>query len=194
MSIDSIAPDTIVLVHGLWMTPRSWEHGSPYYEAKGYEVLAPTYPGLRSKSRRCARIHRVIESRRARDGRAHRGGDHGARQAADNHGPLVRRGADAAPPRPRLRRSRRRDRLGPTEGVHVSRCRRSSRSPRPSSPRLNRHKAVGSRRRSSTTRSPTRERGGVAEVYERYHIPARVTGSGRQASSRTWRPGIRRHR
>jgi pimeloyl-ACP methyl ester carboxylesterase len=40
------APDTIVLVHGLWMTPRSWEHWVPYYEAKGYRVLAPAYPGF----------------------------------------------------------------------------------------------------------------------------------------------------
>ena len=25
---DPAAPDTIVLVHGLWVTPRSWESGS----------------------------------------------------------------------------------------------------------------------------------------------------------------------
>ena len=40
------APDTIVLIHGLWMTPRSWEHWVPYYEGKGYRVLTPAYPGL----------------------------------------------------------------------------------------------------------------------------------------------------
>ena len=28
------------------MTPRSWEHWVPYYEAKGYRVLAPAYPGF----------------------------------------------------------------------------------------------------------------------------------------------------
>lgn len=39
-------PDTIVLIHGLWMTARSWEHWVPYYEAKGYRVLTPTYPGF----------------------------------------------------------------------------------------------------------------------------------------------------
>jgi pimeloyl-ACP methyl ester carboxylesterase len=38
--------DTIVLVHGLWVTPRSWEHWVPYYEAKGYRVLTPAYPGF----------------------------------------------------------------------------------------------------------------------------------------------------
>ena len=40
------APDTIVLIHGFWVTPRSWERWIPYYEAKGYRVLAPAYPGL----------------------------------------------------------------------------------------------------------------------------------------------------
>jgi pimeloyl-ACP methyl ester carboxylesterase len=39
-------PDTIVLVHGFWVTPRSWEHWIPHYEAKGYRVLAPGYPGF----------------------------------------------------------------------------------------------------------------------------------------------------
>jgi pimeloyl-ACP methyl ester carboxylesterase len=45
MSTDS-SPDTIVLVHGLWMTPRSWEEWVPYYESKGYRVLTPGYPGF----------------------------------------------------------------------------------------------------------------------------------------------------
>ena len=43
---DSSAPDTIVLIHGFWVTPRSWERWIPYYEAKGYRVLAPAYPGF----------------------------------------------------------------------------------------------------------------------------------------------------
>lgn len=40
------APNTIVLIHGFWVTPRSWEHWIPYYERKGYRVLAPAYPGF----------------------------------------------------------------------------------------------------------------------------------------------------
>jgi pimeloyl-ACP methyl ester carboxylesterase len=36
---------TIVLIHGLWMTPRSWEQWVPYFEAKGYRVVTPTYAG-----------------------------------------------------------------------------------------------------------------------------------------------------
>ena len=40
------APDTIVLIHGFWVTPRSWEHWITHYEAKGFRVLAPAYPGF----------------------------------------------------------------------------------------------------------------------------------------------------
>jgi pimeloyl-ACP methyl ester carboxylesterase len=40
------APDTIVLVHGFWVTPRSWEQWIAHYEAKGYRVIAPGYPGF----------------------------------------------------------------------------------------------------------------------------------------------------
>ena len=39
-------PDTIVLVHGFWVTPRSWGNWITRYEAQGYRVLAPAYPGL----------------------------------------------------------------------------------------------------------------------------------------------------
>jgi pimeloyl-ACP methyl ester carboxylesterase len=42
----STAPDTVVLIHGFWVTPRSWEHWITHYESKGYRVLAPTYPGF----------------------------------------------------------------------------------------------------------------------------------------------------
>ena len=40
------SPDTIVLIHGFWVTPRSWERWIKHYEAKGYRVLAPAYPGF----------------------------------------------------------------------------------------------------------------------------------------------------
>ncbi|ARU51412.1 pimeloyl-ACP methyl ester carboxylesterase [Cellulosimicrobium cellulans] len=40
------SPDTIVLVHGFWMTPRSWEDWKSRYEARGFRVLTPAYPGL----------------------------------------------------------------------------------------------------------------------------------------------------
>jgi alpha-beta hydrolase superfamily lysophospholipase len=38
--------DTIVLIHGLWMTPHSWEHWVTRYTSAGYTVLAPAWPGL----------------------------------------------------------------------------------------------------------------------------------------------------
>ena len=39
-------PDTIVLVHGFWVTPRSWEHWIDHYQQSGYKVVAPAYPGF----------------------------------------------------------------------------------------------------------------------------------------------------
>jgi pimeloyl-ACP methyl ester carboxylesterase len=46
MTTDPTPPDTIVLVHGFWVTPRSWEQWIDHYEAKGFTVLAPAYPGF----------------------------------------------------------------------------------------------------------------------------------------------------
>ena len=40
------APDTIVLIHGLWMTPRSWEKWVERYEGRGYRVSNPRLPRL----------------------------------------------------------------------------------------------------------------------------------------------------
>jgi len=37
---------TIVLIHGLWMTPLAWEHWVERYEAQGCTVLTPGYPGI----------------------------------------------------------------------------------------------------------------------------------------------------
>src|SRR6187401_3162760 len=42
----TMAPDTIVLVHGFWVTPRSWENWITHYESKGLRVIAPGYPGF----------------------------------------------------------------------------------------------------------------------------------------------------
>jgi pimeloyl-ACP methyl ester carboxylesterase len=35
-----------VLVHGLWLTPRSWEGWIDRYTKAGYKVIAPSWPGL----------------------------------------------------------------------------------------------------------------------------------------------------
>ena len=47
MSSDKpVLTNTIVLIHGLWMTPLSWEHWIERYGNRGYEVLAPAWPGM----------------------------------------------------------------------------------------------------------------------------------------------------
>ena len=43
---DTTPPDTIVLIHGFWVTPRSWEDWKTHYESKGFTVLVPPYPGF----------------------------------------------------------------------------------------------------------------------------------------------------
>jgi len=45
-SPNPLAPDTVVLVHGFWVTPLSWEKWVERYEGRGYRVLTPTYPGF----------------------------------------------------------------------------------------------------------------------------------------------------
>jgi pimeloyl-ACP methyl ester carboxylesterase len=42
----STGPQTIVLIHGLWMTPLSWEDWVKRYSDRGYRVLAPAWPGM----------------------------------------------------------------------------------------------------------------------------------------------------
>src|SRR5688572_3061189 len=37
----------IVLIHGFWVTPRSWEDWIARYEGAGHRVLAPAYPASR---------------------------------------------------------------------------------------------------------------------------------------------------
>lgn len=36
----------IVLIHGLWMTPKSWDTWASYFEARGHEVIRPGWPGI----------------------------------------------------------------------------------------------------------------------------------------------------
>jgi pimeloyl-ACP methyl ester carboxylesterase len=48
-STSDATPHTIVLIHGLWLTPRSWEHWIERYEGVGHGVLAPSWPGMESE-------------------------------------------------------------------------------------------------------------------------------------------------
>lgn len=40
----------IVLIHGLWMTPASWNTWAERYRAKGHEVIVPGWPGIDDRS------------------------------------------------------------------------------------------------------------------------------------------------
>ena len=46
MNTESTTPKTIVLIHGFWVTPRSWEHWITRYQSRGFNVIAPAYPGF----------------------------------------------------------------------------------------------------------------------------------------------------
>jgi len=39
-------PDTVVLIHGLFMTALSWEHWVSRYTDRGYRVIASSWPGM----------------------------------------------------------------------------------------------------------------------------------------------------
>ena len=43
---ESNAPNTIVLIHGLWLTSLSWENWIERFSSRGYQVLAPEWPGM----------------------------------------------------------------------------------------------------------------------------------------------------
>jgi pimeloyl-ACP methyl ester carboxylesterase len=38
---------TVVLIHGMWMTPRSWDNWVDHYADRGYRALAPGWPGVK---------------------------------------------------------------------------------------------------------------------------------------------------
>ncbi len=40
----------IVLVHGLWVTPRCWDNFRRHYESLGYEVITPAWPGIQGEA------------------------------------------------------------------------------------------------------------------------------------------------
>jgi pimeloyl-ACP methyl ester carboxylesterase len=40
------SPSTVVLIHGLWMTPLAWENWVTRYQERGFTVLTPGYPGI----------------------------------------------------------------------------------------------------------------------------------------------------
>jgi pimeloyl-ACP methyl ester carboxylesterase len=55
-------PDTIILIHGFWVTPRSWEHWVGRYRSRGYRVITPAYPGFEVEVEALNRDPSPIES------------------------------------------------------------------------------------------------------------------------------------
>ncbi|MGB3376425.1 MAG: alpha/beta hydrolase [Microbacterium sp.] len=70
--------DPIILIHGLWMTPKSWDTWAERFRARGHEVIVPGWPGIDDRS--------VDDIRR--DPAALRGV--GLKQIADNYERIIR--------------------------------------------------------------------------------------------------------
>lgn len=68
----------IVLVHGLWMTPKSWDTWAERFRAQGHEVIVPGWPGIDD---------RTVDDIR-RDPSALKG--IGLKQIADNYERIIR--------------------------------------------------------------------------------------------------------
>jgi pimeloyl-ACP methyl ester carboxylesterase len=64
-------PDTIVLVHGLFLNGRAWEPWVKRFEARGYRVLAPSWPGLDREVEELRRDPAPIASQNVPDILAH---------------------------------------------------------------------------------------------------------------------------
>ena len=41
------ARPTVILIHGMWMTPRSWDAWVDHYSDRGYRAIAPGWPGVK---------------------------------------------------------------------------------------------------------------------------------------------------
>ena len=37
---------TVIFVHGAWLTPKAWDAWRAYFEAAGYQTVAPTWPHM----------------------------------------------------------------------------------------------------------------------------------------------------
>ena len=48
-------PQTIVFIHGMWMTALSWEHWAERYRSQGHTVVAESWPGLEAEPEKLRR-------------------------------------------------------------------------------------------------------------------------------------------
>ena len=173
--MSTAGPDTIVLIHGFWVTPRSWEHWIAHYEAKGFRVVAPAYPGFEVEVEALNADPSPIEALTVPAIVAHLETVVGALEiAADPDGALRGRRVHADPARSRLRGRGRGDQLGARpRASSACRCRRSRRRfPVLKNP-ANRHRAVGFTHEQwhyAFTNGFSEEESRA--LYERYHVPA----------------------
>jgi alpha-beta hydrolase superfamily lysophospholipase len=68
--------NTVVLIHGLWMTPLSWQDWAGHLQGRGYRVITPTWP----------RMDRPIEELRADPSIV---GGLGVTEVADHHARII---------------------------------------------------------------------------------------------------------
>jgi pimeloyl-ACP methyl ester carboxylesterase len=173
-STASSSPDTVVLIHGLWMTPRSWEHWVTHYENKGMTVLTPAYPGFEIEVEALRANPQVIADLTVPDTV-----DHLARTIEELAAPPILIGHSFGGVMTQLLLARG---LGaaavvidsaPTEGVRVNPVSQArSLFPALRNP-ANRHRAVGFTPEEfhyAFTNTLTREESDA--VWDRYHIPA----------------------
>ena len=167
-------PDTIVLVHGFWVTPRSWEHWILRYEARGYRVLAPAYPGFEAEVEALNRDPSPVERLTVPAIMAHLEAVVGGLEA-----PPILMGHSAGGAFTQLLLDRGHGAVGvamnsaPTEGVLVAPLSQLKASfPVLKNP-ANRHKAV--RLTYDQWRyafANTFDEAGARATYDRYHVPA----------------------
>ena len=151
------APDTIVLIHGFWVTPRSWENWIAHYEQRGFRVLAPAYPGFEVEVEALnADPTPVAERHRSPGSSTTSRRSSGSRRAADPHRATPPAGrsprcCSTAATAPRASRStRRRPKASPLSALAAAVHLPGAEEPRQPAPRRPLRPSS-----SGTTRSPT---------------------------------------
>ena len=120
-------PDTIVLIHGFWVTPRSWEDWEAL-RGPGVRRPAPAYPGFEVEVEALNPDPSPIEEVTVPAVMTTSVRRRGARALSDPDGSLGRRSLYAAPPGSRLRGGGRGNQLGADRRRQAS-CRWHSSGP-----------------------------------------------------------------
>ena len=68
---DPARAETVLLIHGMWMTPLSWEHWATRYTGQGHNVIAPAWPGLEAEPEQLRRDPSPLRNLDIRDIIAH---------------------------------------------------------------------------------------------------------------------------